>query len=290
MMAVTKATDSTMLIAVPAGYWHGLLAAFGVLLAIALLLWFWDRRHFWARLAMGAMLVSIGSGAVITYTGYMLDNSYKHLSAPMEELVTVVEEKLAEQPVNRWQHELEQLVESVDGLPYLAVVSLEPNRGSIVAAYPSHLLGESVDTKGLPGCATGPTIQEYILGQLFRQVAFPAELNRADYLCTTMDVRPLQVEQPYGQAEPSTRMLIWAHYVPCGQLAPWEKVNGLAYHLCFVFFAAYWVSVTAWVYKDAGRHGAPRLVWGGLVLFTNVVGLVVYLVLRWRRGKRYFPS
>lgn len=191
--------------------------------------------------------------------------------------------------MSHWQYELERLADSVDGLPYLAIVSLEPDRGTIVAAYPSQLVGKTVDEVDVPGPATSTTMQKFIRGQLFKQVVFPAELDRGDYRLTSMDEKPLQGDSVLSP-EQASEWIMWAHYVPHGQLAPWEPVNGIASGFVPVFFVAYWASVVAWVYQDAGRRGAAKLAWGFLVLISNAVGLVVYLIVRRAKRKEPFPG
>ncbi|HEY3366836.1 MAG TPA: zinc ribbon domain-containing protein [Symbiobacteriaceae bacterium] len=48
-------------------------------------------------------------------------------------------------------------------------------------------------------------------------------------------------------------------------------------------FALYWLSVAWWVFADARRHGSRAFAWGVLALLTNVVGAVVYLIVRKER-------
>ncbi|MCR4425209.1 MAG: hypothetical protein NUW23_03315 [Firmicutes bacterium] len=40
----------------------------------------------------------------------------------------------------------------------------------------------------------------------------------------------------------------------------------------------YWVALPLWVYLDASARGEPRAFWGLFVLFTNLVGLLAYVV------------
>lgn len=43
---------------------------------------------------------------------------------------------------------------------------------------------------------------------------------------------------------------------------------------------AYWLLTAVWVFLDAGRRDSHPGLWGVLTLFTNVVGLIIYLVVR----------
>lgn len=203
-MTIMTGTASISIIAAPSGYWHGLLIALGLLFLIAVLLWFWNRRHFWLRLGIAMVVMFVGCVGVVAYTDYLLSDLRERLSGPVEELVATVEEEFPAQPVSRWQHELERLAGSIDGLPYLAVVSLEPDRGTVVAAYPSHLVGKTVGQGDLPGPATSTVIQKFIHAQLFKQVVFPAEVDPVDYRLTSLDEKPLQADGP--QSGPGIRV------------------------------------------------------------------------------------
>ncbi|MCR4436550.1 MAG: zinc ribbon domain-containing protein [Clostridiales bacterium] len=55
-----------------------------------------------------------------------------------------------------------------------------------------------------------------------------------------------------------------------------ETIGGL---LSVIFFV-YWVLLALWVYKDAGRRYLNAALWGLLVLVTNIVGLIVYLLFK----------
>lgn len=45
-----------------------------------------------------------------------------------------------------------------------------------------------------------------------------------------------------------------------------------------LIFIVYWVGIALWVYKDANRRRANPALWGGIVLITNVVGVIVYIM------------
>lgn len=55
-----------------------------------------------------------------------------------------------------------------------------------------------------------------------------------------------------------------------------EAIGGL---LSIIFFV-YWVLLALWVYKDASRRYLNATLWGLLVLVTNIVGLIVYLLFK----------
>lgn len=45
-----------------------------------------------------------------------------------------------------------------------------------------------------------------------------------------------------------------------------------------LLFMLYWLGLALWVYKDSGSKKLNAPLWGLLVLFTNAVGLMVYLI------------
>ncbi|MCK4836634.1 MAG: zinc ribbon domain-containing protein [Candidatus Aminicenantes bacterium] len=49
--------------------------------------------------------------------------------------------------------------------------------------------------------------------------------------------------------------------------------------LSLVFFII-WIMVIVWVYRDAERKGMNGLLWALLVLIGNLIGLIIYLIIR----------
>lgn len=43
-----------------------------------------------------------------------------------------------------------------------------------------------------------------------------------------------------------------------------------------LIFTIYWIGTALWVYKDADRRKVNPALWGGIVLITNIVGVIVY--------------
>ncbi|MGE5672656.1 MAG: double zinc ribbon domain-containing protein [Mycobacterium leprae] len=58
--------------------------------------------------------------------------------------------------------------------------------------------------------------------------------------------------------------------------------------LSMLGFVLYWLAVAFWVYTDARRRSTKALAWGLLVLLTNLVGLLVYWIVR--REERHCPA
>lgn len=51
-------------------------------------------------------------------------------------------------------------------------------------------------------------------------------------------------------------------------------------------FLALWIFILVWVYRDAEQRGMSGLLWMLLVLIGNIVGLIIYLIVRSESGRR----
>lgn len=51
-------------------------------------------------------------------------------------------------------------------------------------------------------------------------------------------------------------------------------------------FVVYWLGLPLWVALDAHARGEAAVLWAVFVLFTNLVGLVAYLIVVWRPVRR----
>jgi len=49
-----------------------------------------------------------------------------------------------------------------------------------------------------------------------------------------------------------------------------------------------WIAVGLWVYRDAEERGMQGLLWGLLVLVGNIIGLLVYLIVRKEETARFY--
>ncbi len=59
---------------------------------------------------------------------------------------------------------------------------------------------------------------------------------------------------------------------------PWVPFVPL-WSVSFVFLIV-WIAVIIWVYKDAERRGMSGLLWALLVFIGNLIGLLIYLIVR----------
>lgn len=61
------------------------------------------------------------------------------------------------------------------------------------------------------------------------------------------------------------------------KLIAYGNIFDKTYHICLLSF---WLLLPIWVYLDARKHRNNPAAWGILVLFTSVIGWVVYLIAR----------
>ncbi|APM37829.1 zinc ribbon domain-containing protein [Clostridium kluyveri] len=57
-----------------------------------------------------------------------------------------------------------------------------------------------------------------------------------------------------------------------------ERTLEITGALVSLIFIIYWIGLALWVYKDANAKRNNPALWGGLVLLTNLVGLIIYFM------------
>ncbi|KJR48855.1 hypothetical protein UF75_0742 [Desulfosporosinus sp. I2] len=57
-----------------------------------------------------------------------------------------------------------------------------------------------------------------------------------------------------------------------------ERLLEITGALLGLIMAIYWIGLALWVYKNAGRRKLNASLWGLLILITNLVGFIVYLI------------
>lgn len=62
------------------------------------------------------------------------------------------------------------------------------------------------------------------------------------------------------------------------EIPNFEVMLGITFTLLVLIFALYWIGLALWVYKDANKKNTNAPLWGLLVLVTNIVGVIVYLM------------
>jgi hypothetical protein len=58
----------------------------------------------------------------------------------------------------------------------------------------------------------------------------------------------------------------------------WMRFTSLS--VLSFFFLVIWIFVIVWVYRDAEQRGMNGVLWGLLVFLGNLVGLLIYLIVR----------
>lgn len=57
-----------------------------------------------------------------------------------------------------------------------------------------------------------------------------------------------------------------------------ERLIEITGTLLGLILAIYWIGLALWVYRDANRRNVNASIWGLLILITNLVGLIVYMI------------
>lgn len=61
----------------------------------------------------------------------------------------------------------------------------------------------------------------------------------------------------------------------------WELAFfGLWYLICGVIWFVLWIIIAIWVYRDAEQRGMSGALWLLIVIFTGLIGLIIYIVVR----------
>lgn len=69
--------------------------------------------------------------------------------------------------------------------------------------------------------------------------------------------------------------------VPDGRFFPhWFAGWGIPAAVLSLAFLALWIAVLVWVYRDAERRRMNGALWALLVFFGNLIGLIIYLIVR----------
>lgn len=63
-------------------------------------------------------------------------------------------------------------------------------------------------------------------------------------------------------------------------LKPYAAAMQLTQRLCILFFIVFYVALIFWTWRDAQRRGAMPWFWALVVVFFNVAGWLIYMVVR----------
>ncbi len=66
------------------------------------------------------------------------------------------------------------------------------------------------------------------------------------------------------------------------ELSIWEFLRGMGGMMCIItaIVLLLWLMVLIWVYKDAKRRGKSGVLWFFIVLIFNILGLIIWLIVR----------
>ena len=71
---------------------------------------------------------------------------------------------------------------------------------------------------------------------------------------------------------------------PTIHIGPYGVLNFTSYSIISVVLLAIWIFVIVWVYRDAERRGMNGILWALLVFIGNLIGLLIYLIVRSNNG------
>ncbi len=71
---------------------------------------------------------------------------------------------------------------------------------------------------------------------------------------------------------------------PTIHIGPYGILNFTAYSIISLVLLAIWIFVIVWVYRDAERRGMNGVLWALLVFIGNLIGLLIYLIVRSSNG------
>jgi RNA polymerase subunit RPABC4/transcription elongation factor Spt4/uncharacterized membrane protein YhaH (DUF805 family) len=77
------------------------------------------------------------------------------------------------------------------------------------------------------------------------------------------------------------------NYINLGPLG-YIKMTSFSLASLALFFL--WIAVIVWVYRDAERRGMNGVLWALLVFIGNLIGLLIYLIVRQDSGGREKPA
>ena len=64
------------------------------------------------------------------------------------------------------------------------------------------------------------------------------------------------------------------------EIGPWGVLNFTSYSIISLALLVIWIFVVVWVYRDAERRGMNGVLWALLVFIGNLIGLLIYLIVR----------
>ena len=88
-----------------------------------------------------------------------------------------------------------------------------------------------------------------------------------------------QARQDGGHGEHADREALWKSQITPLSAANYAILGGIAV-LWLVLLVYYWLLVMAWLYKNARSEGMNQSLWPILGLFTNLLAVLAFLIVR----------
>jgi hypothetical protein len=67
---------------------------------------------------------------------------------------------------------------------------------------------------------------------------------------------------------------------------PFKCFNLSSFSILSLALLVFWIFITIWVYKDAEKRNMNGVLWALLVFIGNIIGLIIYLILRSENGMK----
>lgn len=191
--------------------------------------------------------------------------------------LTALQKKLQEKGLSATSYwELEQLTKQGRLVHALAVVT---PKGEIVKAYPYRLIGKRLYLPYDP--------RRRDVGHQLARLLYNPNIEWSEPLGAYLTPLHTRSDVLVGRRERLTGHLIiafqrvWERVETPSPLHPLARqIYDLANPLSVFALLGYWLLLPLWVYADARRAQMRATPWAFFTLFTNVIGLLTYLVVR----------
>lgn len=160
-------------------------------------------------------------------------------------------------------------------------------KGEVLSAH-YFTMGDIEALRRLSGnCTVKPSLAS-VAADTFEEVSFIAAGSEIEHMVsmesgaglspdTNMYFAPVSAKNMYLYFLYDSNTPKWS--ADAGSTA-FSQLRNVGAAAAVALFLLYWVSLAVWVFMDASRRNNHPALWGVLTLFTNFVGLIVYLVAR----------
>ncbi|GAB6156017.1 hypothetical protein JCM17380_47690 [Desulfosporosinus burensis] len=171
------------------------------------------------------------------------------------------------------------------------VVVLDKDKTIVFKAY-NNLIGDKTKLQLIPyGVGSGYLQDRDNPDQLYKVVKQENMILNKDYIPNDQQVRQAIEDELSYEADFTSKEVYLLNYLmdrsTQSKVLMIRTVNPIPYAerlleitgvVLGLIMAIYWIGLALWVYKDAGRKKLNASLWGLLILITNLVGFIVYLI------------